>query len=438
MFILYFKHSATVLQRYYIRIKVTVKQKEKMMRKIKYLNHTVLLTSFVLAIIGCGDAKETMENSIIKNETSNVVKASTTKPFIKKYAVKSANIEYKIDNSMNMMGSTSKTTGTKKLIFSEYGSHELTEINQVEEQNIMNNPKTLKKHTVDYIKEATLYKVDFNKKNIQRTQVPALAMMMGMGEEIHAKGQKMMEKMGARPLGTDRILGYECEVWSLLGTKQCLYKGVPLKIESNVMGLKSSEVATKVTFDIAIDKSAFKLPEFPVVDAMTGETIEKSKLAKMDEQDKEDAIKNANQMAEMAKTIKKTQEKIKANPNMGDEEQKKVMIETLTTSKGMQSEFEKQKAMMPKMLTLMKSYRDCLEDADSKSDAQACDKKSQALSKKMGLNDEFSDEEDSTSWTKEGRKNIIVEINQELKRLEKSLPCIEKAKNMMDMMQCNQ
>lgn len=427
------------MQRHYIRIKVTVKQKERMMKKIKYLNRVVLVTSLVLGVLGCGDAKETTENSIIKDETSNVVKTSTTQPFIKKYAVKSANIEYKIDGSMNMMGSTSKTTGTKKLIFSEYGSHELTEINQIEEQNIMNNPKTLKKHTLDYIKEATLYKVDFNKKTIQRTQVPALGMMMGMGEEeIEAKGQKMMEKMGARPLGTDKVLGYECEVWSLMGTKQCLYKGVPLKVESNVMGVKNVEVATKATFDIAMDKNTFKLPEFPVVDAMSGVTIEKNKLAQMDKKDKEDAIENAKQMAEMGKTMKEVQEKIKANPNMSEEAQKKVMIETLSSSKRMQSEFEKQKAMMPKMVTLIKSYRDCLQEADSKSEAQSCETKSEALAKEMGLDDEFSDEEDPTAWTEEGRKNIITEINQELNRLEKSLPCIEKANNMMDMMQCSE
>lgn len=405
------------------------------MKKIQYL----LLTSLMLSMTACGDTTEAKQNNV-KTDLTAEKTSSSTKPFIKKYAIESAEIEYQITGSMNMMGSTSKTTGTKKLTFSEYGSHELTEVNKVEEQNIMNNPKTLKTHTLDYIKEATLYKVDFKNKKIQRTQVPALGMMMGTGdEEMHTKGQKMMEKMGARPLGTDKVLGYECEVWSLMGTKQCLYQGIPLKVEANIMGVKSLEIASKIQFDLKVDKTAYKLPEFPVVNALGGEAIDKSKLAEMDEKDKKDAIDSAKRMGELGQTLKETQAKITANPDMSQEEQKEVIMEAMNNSKSVQTQLAKQKEMMPKIITLIKSYRDCLQDANSKEDAQSCDKKTEALAKKVGLEDDFSEEEeDERAWTEEGRKNIISEMNEELKMIESTLPCIEKAQNMMDVMNCNQ
>jgi len=48
-----------------------------------------------------------------------------------------------------------------------------------------------------------------------------------------------------------------------------------------------------------------------------------------------------------------------------------------------------------------------------------------SLSKQLGLDDEFSEEEeDPTAWTKEGRRSIISEINQEIKEMEKNLPCM--------------
>ncbi|CAA6822336.1 MAG: Unknown protein [uncultured Sulfurovum sp.] len=407
------------------------------MRRLKYLNHIVLLTALAISYGGCGDTKKADENNAEKTEKHT----TTTKPFIKKYAVENAQIDYKITGSMDLMGSTSKTTGSKKLTFSEYGSHELSEVNKVEDQNIMGNKKILNTHTLDYIKEATLYKVDFNKKNIQRLKVPALAMMMGAGDEdILAKGQKMMENMGGKQVGMDKILGYDCEVWSLMGTKQCLYKGIPLRVETNIMGVKSLLIATKADFDFSIDKNIYKLPKFPIVNALNQTTIEKSKLAEMDAKDKKDAIEEGKRMAELGQTFKEGQKKIEANPNMSKEEQKEMMIEAMSNSKGMQSQLEKQKAMMPKIIELVKFYRDCLEDANSKSDAKSCDTKGQALSKKMGMDEEFDedDEEDSRAWTEAGRETIVSELNQEIKMIESTLPCIQKAKNMMDLMNCNQ
>ena len=81
--------------------------------------------------------------------------------------------------------------------------------------------------------------------------------------------------------GTDKVLGYTCEVWELMGVKQCIYKGIPLRVESNIMGMKNMEIATKAEFEISLSKDNFKLPDFPLTNEM-GSPIDKDRLQKID------------------------------------------------------------------------------------------------------------------------------------------------------------
>ena len=125
-----------------------------------------------------------------------------------------------------------------------------------------------KSHKLDYLDGAMIYSVDLEQKRITRMKNPALMMMNAFGGESSAMemGEMMLKKMGGKKTGTDKVLGYTCDVWEAMGTKQCIYKGIPLKVESNVMGIKNSEVATKADFDISLSEDEFKLPDFPVYD----------------------------------------------------------------------------------------------------------------------------------------------------------------------------
>ena len=42
------------------------------------------------------------------------------------------------------------------------------------------------------------------------------------------------------------------------------YKGVMLKSEANIMGMKNSTIATKISFDVTVPDSALQLPDFPL------------------------------------------------------------------------------------------------------------------------------------------------------------------------------
>ena len=202
----------------------------------------------------------------------------------KKNAVESGKIDYKITGSGNIMGITTKTVGKKRVLFDAYGARELNEENQVQKTVIGGNAKVDKSHKLTYMKGAMIYTVDLKAERIIRMQNPGFAMMSAMGgKDVMQTGEAMMKKMGGKKVGTDKVLGYTCDVWEIMGSvKQCMYKGIPLKVESNVMGIKNVEVATKAEFDISLSNDDFKLPDFLIYD-MQGNILDKSKLESMDE-----------------------------------------------------------------------------------------------------------------------------------------------------------
>ena len=104
--------------------------------------------------------------------------------------------------------------------------------------------------------------------------------------------------MGGKKTGTDNVLGYTCDVWEMMGTKQCMYKGIPLRVETDIMGIKNTETATKAEFDISLSKDDFKLPDFPIYD-MQGNKLDKSKLDAMDKQAEVEVEKSSEDMAEL-------------------------------------------------------------------------------------------------------------------------------------------
>ena len=142
----------------------------------------------------------------------------------------------------------------------------------------------------------------------------------------------------------------------------------------------------------------------------------------------------AQQIKEMRAAMQKIQAKMKSNPNMSKEEQKALMMHAMNKSQTIKSRIEKQKEEMPKMLTVMKYYRACLKNANAKADAKVCDQKAVIKAKELGLRDGFDEEEDFV-WDK---KQMLTDLDEDIAHLEHVLPCIQKAQNMTDVMQCNQ
>ncbi len=339
----------------------------------------------------------------------------------KKYGVESGKIDYKITGSGSIAGVTTKTVGKKRILFDAYGARELNEENQVQKTIIGGNANIDKSHKLTYMKGAMIYTVDLEAKRIMRMQNPGFAMMSAMGgKDVMQTGEAMMKKMGGKKVGTDKVLGYTCDVWEIMGSvKQCMYKGLPLKVESNVMGIKNVEVATKAEFDISLSNDDFKLPDFPIYD-MQGNKLDKSKLASMDKKSKAESAQAGEDMAAlgalMAGAMQSAGVKEGENPT---EAQEKVMGDAMMAA--MLPMMKKEMLSQEKMMLFAKK---CFSDADTLKEANVC-------SRKMN---EMSGEEDGdmTEWNEKTKKETLGFIDQGLARME----CIKKAETGDDAKKC--
>ena len=192
----------------------------------------------------------------------------------KRYDVKSGIVEYKITGGGSMLGITTKTEGISKLYFTDYGNLELHD--ERETTTTMGQKTT--SHNLVKIEGDTVYSVDEEEKYIVKQKLGKLVNQQKEGKSLASMGKEMMKEMGGKKIGTEKFLGYPCEVWEVMGSKVWIYKGVPLKTEANIMGFKHNIVATKAKFNVKIPKERFKLPNYPVktLDDLFNEGMSKS------------------------------------------------------------------------------------------------------------------------------------------------------------------
>ena len=352
----------------------------------------------------------------------------------KKYFIENAKISYEIKGSGNVMGMMkTETIGKKRLIFNQFGMNELTEENKIEKTTRDGKTEIAKNHTLKYLKGSIIYSVDFENKRIMRSKNPgmALAQLFSGGNNMAEAGEAMMKKMGGKKTGTDEVAGTTCDVWELMGTKQCIYKGSPLRIESNIMGIKTTEVATKAEFDIDVTKDDLKLPDFPVyaydVDEMIQgkepKQLDKATLEEMDAKEAIQATKDAERAQEAFKMMAEAANKsgIKEGEK-ATEQQQGAMIKNM------------ENAMLPmlkkRMLNQAKMAKfgaECFKAANKLKEANACNKK---IAEKFPSED--NDMEDFDEWNPKIKKEMLTDINEFLG----SIDCVKASTKMDELQKC--
>ena len=358
---------------------------------------------------------------------------------MKKYEVKSAKIEYEIKGSGDILGGMvkSKTLGKKRLVFDNYGLKELTEENKVTKNRTMGKTEIDKIHMLNYTNYAIVYSVNFEQKEIMRQKNSGMMManMLG-GENISKKGEELLKEMGGKKIGRDKVAGHTCEVWDLSGIKQCLYRGIPLRVESNIMGLKSLEIATKAEFDIKLTKEDFKLPDYPILNLdmdamMQGEKpkpMDKSKLEEMDRKANGKAQKEAKESKDALKGIGAGLKAAvdagydaKSGKDMTPEQEKAMRKAMMNAMGGEDIIFQKMKTKSLEGLKNVPKAKKCFEDAQSAKDANVCEK--------------IIDSEDPIVHYKWNSKEK-AELLKEIESAKGMLKCVESAKNMEALKVC--
>ena len=189
---------------------------------------------------------------------------------LKRYDVKSGMVKYEIAISGKVLGSTISGEGTESLYFKDWGAIELLEekSNQTTETNIfgIKNSETTNSHTMSKLDDGESYHVDFDKKQIFLRRDLAMDMTKTYREDGDAGevGKNMLESVGGKVIGTEKFLGYDCELWDVMGAKQWMHKGVVLKIEMTVLGITTIKEAKTAEFNKNIADKYFQLPDFPI------------------------------------------------------------------------------------------------------------------------------------------------------------------------------
>jgi len=176
----------------------------------------------------------------------------------KRYEVKSGIVEYTITHSGDMMGMKMQGSGTAKTAFKEWGNVELhSEDSQTVTMGMKQQDKQMTK-----IENGIVYTVDFDQNVIYELSIDALA--NSENKDLIQTGKEIMISMGGKKIGNEKFMGYDCEVWEMMKVKVWLHKGVMLKSEADIMGIKVTTVANKIAFDVSVGDDALKLPSYPI------------------------------------------------------------------------------------------------------------------------------------------------------------------------------
>lgn len=347
----------------------------------------------------------------------------------KKYGVKSGKVEYKITGSGNIMGMGKiKIVGKSRLLFDDYGKIELKEESKVQQTAVMGNVQNEKSHTLTLQKEGTFYSADFGRKRVVKSEVPLAGSVKASGKSAQQLGFDMLKKMGGKKVGSSQVLGYKCDIWELMGTKQCIYKGVPLSITSNIMGMQTKQIATKAEFDINIDKSSFKLPDFPVTD-MYGNAIGKKSADKGTQNSMPQGIDMSQAMEGMAKMAAALQNSgIDLSSKQPLTNEQKALIQKAAVG-----------AMGGEKAVFTRAKNEILNELDNGGIdfAKSCFGSAETLEAANKCIDEgnrrFGGQEPHlTRWNKQEKAKIFREIEE----FEKSLPCVRRAETMDALDKC--
>ncbi|PQJ71935.1 hypothetical protein [Polaribacter butkevichii] len=222
-----------------------------------------ILIAILTVTISCNrNSTKSADNLSIKTEQQALK--------LKRYEVESGIIKYKITINGSVLGSEILGSGIASLYFKDWGNLELVEEESTRTTNTTvfhkKNTDIVATHTMSKLNNGESYSVDFNRKQIFLKRDMAMELHKKfVNGDVNKVGVKMLEGIGGKLVGNEKFLGYNCEAWNIHGAKQLMYKGVVLRLEMTMMGVKTVKEATNIQINTRVDDSHFKLPNFPII-----------------------------------------------------------------------------------------------------------------------------------------------------------------------------
>ncbi|WP_343328988.1 hypothetical protein [Polaribacter staleyi] len=210
-----------------------------------------ILIALLTVTISCNrNSTKSADNLSIKTEQQALK--------LKRYEVESGIIKYKITINGSVLGSEILGSGIASLYFKDWGNLELVEEESTRTTNTTvfhkKNTDIVATHTMSKLNNGESYSVDFNRKQIFLKRDMAMELHKKfVNGDVNKVGVKMLEGIGGKLIGNEKFLGYDCEAWDIHGAKQLMYKGVVLRLEMTMMGVKTVKEATNIQINTRVD-----------------------------------------------------------------------------------------------------------------------------------------------------------------------------------------
>ncbi len=169
---------------------------------------------------------------------------------LKRYALESGTVDYVVSGS---------SSGTETLRWSHWGDREVRETHTA--GKVMGIPQ--RQNSLTILQGVWQYQIDLDQRSGTKMKNPMLESMQEQGHDPQEVGREMLKSMGGRMIGTDVVLGRSCELWEVanVGTRTCIWNGIALKTQANVLGMISmNTVATRIDDSARHSDEVFALP----------------------------------------------------------------------------------------------------------------------------------------------------------------------------------
>ncbi|SFV63897.1 hypothetical protein MNB_SV-6-230 [hydrothermal vent metagenome] len=342
---------------------------------------------------------------------SSSIEASS---IFKVFDTKTAMINYKIKGKGKLTRDNYLSIdGNSTLLFDDWGMRRLYKEKYVE----MTKGSVEKRKIISTLfleNRGDISRVDFKNKKINKSVDLIVKAAIKNGENLYKKSVEDMETRGTN-IDTSTVMGYPCDIWLYENRKQCIYKGVPLREEYTVSGIKVIKEAISIDFDGNFSEDAFALPNFK-------EDKQKGFLMK----EKRDAhLKNLKKIKDIVK------DEISTTVEVDTED-----VELDSGEKITEEIFQEQKSLLPRLLEEMQEARVCLEYADDRVSANSC------LSKFVDIEEKISGKKNRDSeitiWTNIAKENKLDELEFAIMDMKRRMPCIRRSQNFVDLSRCMQ
>jgi len=229
---------------------------------------------------------------------------------------------------------------------------------------------------------------------------------------------KIDKTEGLSKTSKEEILGVICDVWEGMGIKKCIYKGLVLKVESDIWGITYHKVATSIRFDINTSKKACIEPNYPVQEfGLFNDSLKTKNKYKIENFCK--ILKEATYTMKEFSSSKKVKEITNAK--------RKKFINTLA-----REIYVKQRELLPALLHSMKQTRECLQIGEHPFETNECLEKFSRMKLELG-----NDKSDFIIlWDTQQKDTLLDRMEDEITYLQSRMPCIKRTKNITDLSTC--